>query len=55
MPEAIFDPILFFGSDKKADLSRAIQWLEVSYSVQFNQRYQRSGHLFQGQFKSLLI
>ena len=39
----------------KANLSRAIQWLGVSYSVWFNRRYQRSGHLFQGRFKSFLI
>lgn len=31
------------------------QWLEVSYSVWFNRRHQRSGHLFQGRFKSFLI
>lgn len=40
---------------KEANLSRAIQWLEVSYSVWFNRRHQRSGHLFQGRFKSFLI
>jgi REP element-mobilizing transposase RayT len=40
---------------KEANLSRAIQWLGVSYSVWFNRRYQRSGHLFQGRFKSFLI
>lgn len=40
---------------KEANLSRAIQWLSVSYSVWFNKRHQRSGHLFQGRFKSFLI
>jgi REP element-mobilizing transposase RayT len=40
---------------KEANLSRAIQWLGVSYSVWFNQRHHRSGHLFQGRFKSFLI
>lgn len=39
----------------EANLSRAIQWLIVSYSVWFNRRHQRSGHLFQGRFKSFLI
>ena len=40
----------------KADnLSRAIQWLGVSYAVWFNRRHRRSGHLFQGRFKSFLI
>ena len=36
-------------------LSRAIQWLSVSISVWYNRRHQRSGHLFQGRFKSFLI
>ncbi len=40
---------------KEANLSRAIQWLCVSYSIWFNRRHQRSGHLFQGRFKSFLI
>ena len=40
---------------QQANLSRAIQWLGVSYSVWFNRRHQRSGHLFQGRFKSFLI
>jgi REP element-mobilizing transposase RayT len=40
---------------QEANLSRAIQWLGVSYSVWFNRKHQRSGHLFQGRFKSFLI
>lgn len=40
---------------KEANLSRAIQWLGVCYSVWFNRRHQRTGHLFQGRFKSFLI
>jgi len=40
---------------KEANLSRAIQWLGVSYSVWFNRRHHRSGHFFQGRFKSFLI
>jgi REP element-mobilizing transposase RayT len=40
---------------KEANLSRAIQWLGVSYSVWFNRRHERSGHLFQGRFKNFLI
>jgi putative transposase len=40
---------------KEANLSRAIQWLGASYSIWFNRRHQRSGHLFQGRFKSFLI
>ena len=40
---------------RQANLSRAIQWLGVSYSVWFNRKHQRSGHLFQGRFKNFLI
>jgi len=39
----------------EANLSRAMQWLEVSYSVWFNRRHDRSGHLFQGRFKALVV
>lgn len=39
----------------EANLSRAIQWLNVSYSVWFNRRHGRSGHLFQGRFKSVIV
>ena len=38
-----------------ANLSRAIQWLGVSYAVWFNRRHGRSGHLFQGRFKSFVV
>lgn len=37
------------------NLSRAVHWLNVSYSVWFNRRHERSGHLFQGRFKSVLV
>ncbi|MEA3226552.1 MAG: transposase, partial [Planctomycetota bacterium] len=40
---------------REANLSAAIQWLGVSYSTWHNTRHQRSGHLFQGRFKSFLI
>ncbi len=39
----------------EANLGRACQWLNVSYSVWFNRRHRRSGHLFQGRFKSVLV
>jgi REP element-mobilizing transposase RayT len=32
----------------RANLSRAIGWLQVTYTVRFNRRHRRSGHLFQG-------
>jgi REP-associated tyrosine transposase len=37
------------------NLSRAGQWLNVSYSSWFNRRHRRSGHLFQGRFKSVAV
>jgi len=40
---------------REANLSAAIQWLGVSYSVWHNVRHARSGHLFQGRFKSFLV
>lgn len=40
---------------KQGNLSKSIQWLGVSYSVWFNRRHKRSGHLFQGRFKSFVI
>ncbi len=39
----------------EANLSRAVQWLNVSYSVWFNRRRNRSGRLFQGRFKSVAV
>ena len=39
----------------EANLSRAVQWLNVSYGVWFNRRHSRAGHLFQGRFKALII
>jgi len=38
-----------------ANVSLAIQWLNVSYSVWFNRRLGRVGHVFQGRFGSTLI
>ena len=39
----------------EANLSRAMQWVSVSYSIWFNRRHDRAGHLFQGRFKSVLV
>jgi REP element-mobilizing transposase RayT len=38
-----------------ANLSRAMQWLGISYSSWFNARYDRVGPLFQGRFKSVPV
>src|SRR5665213_1273200 len=37
------------------NLSRGMHWLNVSYSVWFNRRRQRAGHLLQGRFKSIVV
>ena len=39
----------------RANASSAIQWLNVSYSVWFNRKRERVGHVFQGRFGSILI
>jgi putative transposase len=39
----------------EANLSRAMQWLNLSYTAWFNRRRQRSGHLFQGRFKAIVF
>ncbi|MBN2128881.1 MAG: transposase [Sedimentisphaerales bacterium] len=39
----------------RANLSQAMGWLQTTYTVRFNHRHQRSGHLFQGRFKAHLI
>ena len=39
----------------ETNLSRGMQWLNVSYSVWFNRRHNRSGHLFQGRYKAIVV
>jgi putative transposase len=39
----------------RGNLSRAIGWLQTAYSIRFNRRHGRSGHLVQGRFKAHLI
>ena len=39
----------------QGNLSRAIQWLGVTYAGWYNRKHKRSGHLFQGRFKSFLV
>ena len=37
------------------NLSQAIKWINVGYVAYFNRKRRRSGHLFQGRFKAVLI
>lgn len=39
----------------RGNLSRAVGWLQVVYTVRFNRRHRRSGHLFQGRFKAQIV
>lgn len=39
----------------RANLSAGAGWLQTTYSVRFNRRHRRSGHLFQGRFKAHLV
>ncbi len=40
---------------REPNLSEAMRWLHLSYSVWFNRRHDRSGYLFQGRFKSIIV
>ena len=39
----------------RANLSKSMQWFGAAYTNRFNVRHNRSGHLFQGRFKNMLI
>ena len=40
---------------RQANLKRAMQWFGTTYTQRFNRRHFRSGHLFQGRYKSIII
>jgi REP element-mobilizing transposase RayT len=40
---------------QRANLSKAMQWLGVTYTRRFNNKHSRIGHLFQGRFKSIIV
>ncbi len=39
----------------RADLSKCMQWQALTYTRRFSNRHFRSGHLFQGRFKSVIV
>jgi len=45
----------FIVETPEGNLSRAMQWLNLSYSAWFNRRHRRSGHLFEGRFKAIIV
>jgi len=40
---------------KLPNLSRIMQYINTSYSVYYNRKRNRSGHVFQGRFKSIIV
>jgi putative transposase len=40
---------------EKQNLSEVMHFINVSYSVYFNKKHNRTGHLFQGRFKSIIV
>jgi REP element-mobilizing transposase RayT len=40
---------------EKANLGRWMHWLSTTYTIYFNRRHRRVGHLFQGRYKSILV
>jgi len=44
-----------FLRTREANLSRALQWLQTAYSVYYNRRHRRNGHLFEGRFKAIIV
>lgn len=39
----------------EANLAPAMHWVNVTYSIHFLHRHKRSGHLFQGRYKAVLV
>jgi REP element-mobilizing transposase RayT len=40
---------------RRANLGRWMHWLTTAYTVYFNRRHRRVGHLFQGRYKSIVL
>jgi REP element-mobilizing transposase RayT len=45
----------FLFRTNRANLCRSMQWFGATYTKRFNLRHNRSGHLFQGRFKNMLV
>jgi putative transposase len=44
-----------FLETPRGNLSRIMHFINTSYTLYYNARYSRAGHLFQGRFKAILI
>jgi len=44
-----------FARTPDANLSRAMHWINGSYTIHYNWRHKSIGHIFQGRFKSVLV
>ena len=40
---------------RQANLKKAMHWFGTTYTQRFNRRHFRSGHLFQGRYKSIIV
>jgi len=45
----------FIIETPKANLSRFMKHFNITYTVRFNTNHRRSGHLFQGRYKSIIV
>jgi hypothetical protein len=45
----------FMAETRRANLARWMHWLTTAYTVYFNRRHHRVGHLFQGRYKSIVV
>ncbi len=39
----------------ESNLSRTMQWIQTAYSIYYNRKHKRSGHVFQGRYKSIVV
>lgn len=46
---------LILEAKRPSDLAKIMQGLTLSYTVWFNKKYKKVGHLWQGRFKSMVI
>lgn len=39
----------------EANIAKTMHFIQTTYTIYFNRKYQRAGHLFQGRYKALLV